>query len=104
MVSYPDYIDNAIPIIGTPRQMTYDLLLWQTELSVIESLYDHPQGDEQAMRIVLAIQAFGLMEPTICCDPDETRRLPNVSGSTRAKYRPHECPRLRMAIEGHARA
>jgi homoserine O-acetyltransferase/O-succinyltransferase len=35
-VAYPGFMDKAISIVGTPKQSFYDLLLWNTELGMIE--------------------------------------------------------------------
>lgn len=35
LVTYPDFMDQAVSIVGTPKQSFYDLLLWQTELEMI---------------------------------------------------------------------
>lgn len=35
MVSYPDFMDKVIPIVGSPRLAPFDLLHWQTQISAI---------------------------------------------------------------------
>ena len=47
IASYPDFMDKAVPIVGTPKLTSYDLLLWKTELSLI----DTPTGVKAAADI-----------------------------------------------------
>ncbi len=43
-VSYPDFMDKLIPIVGTPQQSSYDLLLWNTALDEISSDPEYQGG------------------------------------------------------------
>lgn len=45
MVSYPDFMDKAVPIVGSPRLAPYDMLLWQTEIDATKGDPDWKGGD-----------------------------------------------------------
>lgn len=73
MVSYPDFMDEAIPIVGSPRMTSYDLLLWTAELHAIENSddWDHgnyPSPPTDAMETVADIHTLNLTTPVYRVD------------------------------------
>ncbi|WP_158748931.1 alpha/beta fold hydrolase [Acidobacterium sp. S8] len=66
MVSHPDFMDVAVPIVGTPQMSSYDLLLWNTELKALESdpAYNHGKYTQRpALSLVALIHNMNLSTP-----------------------------------------
>ena len=68
ITAYPDFIDRAIPIVGSPRLSSIDLLLWNAEKHAIEAGADWKAGDYntppvQTMRAVDDIHQYALSTP-----------------------------------------
>ncbi len=57
MVKYPTFMDVAVPIVGSPRLTSYDLLLWQAE---VEAAQDDPvfEGGSYSERPKLPLVEF----------------------------------------------
>ena len=63
---FPDFMEKAVPIAGTPRQTSSDLLLWNAELSAIESDKDWKDGnytEPPALKTLARIHSFALTTP-----------------------------------------
>jgi homoserine O-acetyltransferase len=61
MVSHPDFMKVAVPIAGTPRQTSYDLLFWRTEEAAMLADPEYANGDyKQNPRLPLYHQIFSL--------------------------------------------
>ena len=50
LVAYPDFMDKAIPIIGTPKQSFYDIFVWQTQADLIIDAGLNEEDVDFAMR------------------------------------------------------
>jgi homoserine O-acetyltransferase len=62
VTAYPTLMKKAVPIVGSPRLGSYDLLLWRTELEAIELA--RKQGDiESAAPVVGMVSALALQTP-----------------------------------------
>ena len=67
IVSYPDFMDKAVPIVGSPRLTAYDLLLWRSEESAIEEDKDWNGGNyttQPHLNTVAEIHNLALTTPS----------------------------------------
>ncbi len=39
-VSYPDFAEKIVPIVGSPRLAVYDIVLWETDIRILEWFLD----------------------------------------------------------------
>jgi homoserine O-acetyltransferase len=61
LVSYPDFMDKAIPIVGSPRLAPYDLLLWQAQIEALMRDRDWKGGNYTANPARALDFAFGAL-------------------------------------------
>ncbi len=58
-VSYPDFMDKAVSIVGSPQLAPYDLLHWQTQIDAITNDAAWKNGDYAENPAKLADHEFG---------------------------------------------
>ncbi len=64
IVSYPDFMDKAIPIIGTPKQSSYDIFVWQTQADLINEAELNEEDINLAMKRVYDICNMNCYTPS----------------------------------------
>ncbi len=66
-VSYPEFADRIVPIVGSPRLTSYDLMLWRTEEQAILENADWKNGAYQSrppLRALADIHTLALTTPS----------------------------------------
>ena len=71
LLSYPDFMDKAIPIVGSPRLAPYDLLLWQAQIDAIMNDRGWDNGNYSANPARAAEFEFGAL---LLTTPDHYNR------------------------------
>jgi len=64
IVSYPDFMDNAIPIVGSPRLTAYDLMHWHAENDAIMHDAAWKGGDYTENPGLVQLAEFGALFAT----------------------------------------
>lgn len=60
---YPEFLNKAVPIDGTPRMTSYDLALWRLQEDAIELLLEAGVDDDRTTRLASRIGLLNLWTP-----------------------------------------
>lgn len=60
---YPDFMDKAVPIDGSPRMTSYDLALWSLQVDAIELLLEAGVDEDSTTRLASRIGLLNLWTP-----------------------------------------
>ncbi len=87
MVAYPHFMDEAIPIVGSPKLTSYDLLLWKAEEHAIEADCKWNHGNYTSMpvagmRAAADIHTLNLTTPTYRVEHTTPQAFPQFLSST----------------------
>lgn len=63
LVSYPDFIDKAVPYVCTPQLSAYDLLLWNLQLGIIETGHKYNVSEREIRKSLDLITALNGKTP-----------------------------------------
>ena len=86
IVSYPDFMDKAIPIVGSPRLAPFDLLLWQTENDAIMGDPAWKNGDyseQPALTLLSGIEGLAIETPDKFNQDTTREKLPEWFAQTK---------------------
>jgi homoserine O-acetyltransferase len=76
IVSYPDFMDKAIPIVGSPQLTSYDLLLWTAELHALESDPAWKGGEYTSPPPAGTATAADILALALTSPQDRVRKIP----------------------------
>lgn len=63
ITAHPDFMDKAVSIVGTPRLPAYDLLLWNTQLAVLELAERCDCQHEEALAVAGLLNQLAIQTP-----------------------------------------
>lgn len=63
MGRYPDFMEHALPMDGSPRMTSYDLLQWQVHRDIVTVMRDAGHNDEDIFELVGRVSQMTLQTP-----------------------------------------
>ena len=76
LAMYPDFMDKAVPIDGSPRMTSYDLLQWQAHKDVIRNLQSGDIDEAEIKKIISRLNLLTLYTPDYFVESVKVEDLP----------------------------
>jgi homoserine O-acetyltransferase/O-succinyltransferase len=104
-VSYPDFMDKLIPIVGSPRLAPYDLLLWQTNLDAVQRDPAYSGGNYREQPVLPIVQQLADLNLTTFDDYNKAKTREQVgvdhAGLTPPQFDANDRVRQLQAMMAH---
>ena len=84
IASYPDFMDKAVPIQGTPRQTSFDLIQWQTHKNLIRALQAHGASEHEIGALITDVNLLTLFTPDYFVKTLPPEKVPEYMAQMRA--------------------
>ena len=76
LAMYPDFMDSAVPIDGSPRMTSYDLLQWQTHKDIVRALRKGGSDDADISVVLSRLGLLTLFTPDYFVESITVEELP----------------------------
>lgn len=103
MVSYPDFMDLAIPICGSPWLTSYEMLFWSAQTEILENV-GACQGGPKAMKVLTPLFIMLAWSPDYRAANTSLEAFPSFLAAEQEKFAQYDAvnwARQITAIKNH---
>lgn len=87
MTSYPEFMDKAVPVDGSPRMTSYDIIQWQTHKDVIQFMQQAGKSGDEIAALVSPMTLLSLWTPDYFIENVAPESLGEFLDESLASYR-----------------
>lgn len=86
LTMYPDFMDKAVPIDGSPRMTTFDLVQWQTHRDIIRAMQSSGHANGDIMDLMARVNLLTLYTPDYFVERVDREELPGMIENSEQGY------------------
>jgi len=83
---YPEFMDSAVPIVGSPKMTSYDLLQWRTHKNVILIMQRAGSSREDMIDVLSSLSQLTLRTPGYLVENVSPNKLGEFLAESKAMY------------------
>ena len=86
LAMYPDFMDKAVPVDGSPQMTSYDLLQWQTHKEIVRAMQGSGHDNEDILRVLSRVGLLTLYTPDYFIENVSPEDLPRFTSRSDDSY------------------